>query len=139
MLVSKCRWQLEPSPLCRLPPPHSSAGCCRVLSVTGSLPLNMRYFFSDVMVVNSVFALTFLTVRCVEQMPLAIDMWAASAPPVAAGRSPWSCAATGCVVAAWCLLQALNARWSWKVVRGAAASLTGTKQAKARHAGRKTA
>lgn len=88
--------------------------------LVSNVPLNLRHFFRENLVVNGVFALTFLSVRGLEQMPLVLDMYeiaTSRAAAAALGSAPPIDAATGAVVACWAMLQLLNLVWIGRLLK----------------------
>ena len=79
----------------------------------------MRHFYRDSLPVNALFALTFVTVRGLEQAFLVSDMSSMMLGREGGltGGMPWSDKATGGVVACWALLQLLNAVWICRILR----------------------
>ena len=86
--------------------------------LVSNVPLNLRHFYRSSLAVNASFALTFLTVRGLEQIALVGDMSSLVRGAIADGAIvPWHDATTGGVVACWAALQVLNCVWIYRVVR----------------------
>ena len=86
--------------------------------LVSNLPLNLRHFYRDTTAISVLFALTFLTVRGLEQVRLVGDMSTVIAASSSSTRTlPWHDTATGFVVACWAMLQALNCVWIYRVLR----------------------
>jgi len=102
--------------------------------LVSNVPLNLRHFYRDQLPVNALFALTFLTVRGLEQSVLIADMYTllASNAHRAHALLAWRDGATGGVIACWAALQCLNAVWIFRVLRQIVRMLCGSQKCEKR-------